>query len=242
MPQVRRPDLTEEPFEALLRHEAEDSGGQVRLAVAASLALHQDELNVVLDDGVGLIGLAQEAAGSPIDLVRGVRDLVPDDRRQVVESQTPATFLDRRVQRDDGVTPVVLAPGETYISHDADEAPTGHESFVAHAPDLIESIKKLVVVLDPPQLAVGAAVLLERPVGRRGDHEVHGPCGEGRKAGISQQQPMTGRNLKYGQLDRGHRGRLLREPRQVTRRVAQVSELLGDEGVEQGVRGHPGRV
>ncbi len=66
-----RPDLLE-PVMVLLFGEARGialvfSG----LPVASGLAQHQNELNVILDDCVGFVGLAQKAR-SVLDLVPGV--------------------------------------------------------------------------------------------------------------------------------------------------------------------------
>ena len=80
-----------------------------RAAVSARLALHQNELDVVLDDGVRLVGLAEKAAAAG-NLVVRVGDFVPDDRREVVESDRLAMVLDRRMQRDDRVPAVVVSP------------------------------------------------------------------------------------------------------------------------------------
>ena len=72
-----------------------------RLPVPARLALKQDVLDVVLDHTVGFIRLAEESTAS--HLVLSVGDLVPDDRREVVEADRPATLLDAGVQREDKV-------------------------------------------------------------------------------------------------------------------------------------------
>ena len=55
------------------------------------------ELHIVLDDGIGLVRLAEKPAGSVLDFMNGVRNLVPDDRRQVVEPHGTAALLDRSV-------------------------------------------------------------------------------------------------------------------------------------------------
>jgi hypothetical protein len=59
------------------------------LAVPPRLALHQDELDVVLDDGVRLVRFAKEL-DSVLHLIVGIRDLVPDDGIEVVEANPAA--------------------------------------------------------------------------------------------------------------------------------------------------------
>jgi len=98
-----------EPFLVILRRDnTENPGGNRRAPVPAVLPLHEDELDVILDDRVRLIGLAEEGA-AVLHLIDGVCDLVPDDRSEVVEPDLPAVFLDRRVQRHDRVSALVLA-------------------------------------------------------------------------------------------------------------------------------------
>src|SRR3990172_5393166 len=62
--------------------------------IPAGLSLHQDELYVVLDDRVGLIGLAKES-GTILDLKRCVGDLVPDHGRKIVEPNVTPVLHDR---------------------------------------------------------------------------------------------------------------------------------------------------
>ena len=54
------PDLLEPLLVVLCRKHAKDASSDGRIAVPSSLALHQNELDVVLDDCVGFVGLAQE--------------------------------------------------------------------------------------------------------------------------------------------------------------------------------------
>ena len=181
------PDLSEHGLEARFGQQAERARGTARPPVAAGLPLHQDEFDVVLDHGVGFVRLAQKAAGAALHLVRRVRDLVPDDRRQVVEPDRSAALLDGSMQRNHGVSATVLASGQAHVTDDADESPAGHQGPVAQAPDLIELIEKLVVVGDPAELAGRAVVLLESPVRRRGQHEVNRLGRQGSVAGVPQQ-------------------------------------------------------
>ena len=102
------PDLPEPGLIVVGADDAEQPLAGGRAAVPARLALHEDELDVVLDDGVRLVGLAEKPAAAGNFVVR-VGDLVPDDRREVVEADRLAMVLDRRMQRDDRVPAVVAS-------------------------------------------------------------------------------------------------------------------------------------
>src|SRR6266702_5968554 len=80
---------------------AEHSSGERWRAIAARFALHQDEFNVVLDDRVRLVRLPEKTASVARRLINRVGDLVPDDRREIGETQMTAMLLDRRVKRND---------------------------------------------------------------------------------------------------------------------------------------------
>src|SRR6266852_4386160 len=87
---------------------AEHASGQRWRAIAARLALHQNEFDVVLDDRVGFVRLAEKTAAIPIRLVHCICDLVPDDRREIGETQTTAVLLDRSMQRNNRMHAPVL--------------------------------------------------------------------------------------------------------------------------------------
>ena len=115
-------------------------GEQARLnagaAVAARLALEEDVLDVVLDDPVRLIGLSEESP-AVLDFERRVSDLVPDDRRKVVEPDAAGVFLDGGVKREDDVTPESAARDED-IAGDDDEASARDENAHTVRPHPIE--------------------------------------------------------------------------------------------------------
>ncbi len=87
---------------------AEQSFRGRRAAIAAWLPLHEDKLDVVFDYRVGLIGFSEKTAGARNLIIR-VRDLMPDDRRKVVETNGLAMFLDCRMERNNGVTAIVFS-------------------------------------------------------------------------------------------------------------------------------------
>lgn len=88
------PDLLKPLLIAIRRDDTQYSSRNRWAAVAATLALHQDEFNIVLNDGVGFVGFTQETASVPFCLILGVSDLMPDDRRKVRETDGAAVLLD----------------------------------------------------------------------------------------------------------------------------------------------------
>lgn len=106
------------------RDDAQHPGRLRRRAVTAGLLLHQDVLDVVLDDGIWLIWLPEESSPS-LDFVLRVGDLVPDYRGEVHETDPSATLLDACVQRDHCVATIVALPGEAHIADNAHEAAAG---------------------------------------------------------------------------------------------------------------------
>ena len=165
------PDLLKPQLMLLAGYDAQHAGGGGGSAVATGLSLHQDELDVILDHRVWLVWLAQKA-GAVFHLMDGVRNLLPDDRRQVIEAELAAMLLDRRVQWNHCVPALVLSPGKTDIADHADQAAARDQYSEAVAPDLVQLREELFVVLDMAHLSVRVAILLQRPVGWRRNHQV----------------------------------------------------------------------
>ncbi len=157
------PDLAEEAGEVLLGDAAflPLLGGG--LAVAPGLPLHEDVLNLGLDDGPGLVGLAQEEAGA-VRLEGGVGLFVPDDGVQVVKAQLPAPHLDVGVKGKDQVPPEAL-PGHGHVPHHDDEPPPGHQKPKDLPPDPVQLVQKGLVVLNVAHLAGHVLIALQGPVG-----------------------------------------------------------------------------
>jgi hypothetical protein len=63
----------------------------------------------------------------------------------------------------------VFSPREADVTHDADQPPAGHQGVEALLPDLIQLDQELLIVVDPTELALALAVLLESPVRRAGE-------------------------------------------------------------------------
>ena len=67
---------------------------------------------------------------------------------------------------------VVVPPGETHIADHADEAAAGNKRAETVLPHAIQLLQKLLVILDEAKLVFAATILLERPIGRRGNDQV----------------------------------------------------------------------
>src|SRR6516165_7169748 len=122
-----RPNLLEPRFVVLNGEQAEHLRREVGRAITARLSLHQDELDVVLDDRVRLVRLPEERGSVALGLQPRVGDLVPDDGCQVVITHETAVFLDRGMERDDSVPATVLPPREADIAHHTDQPAARYE-------------------------------------------------------------------------------------------------------------------
>lgn len=132
-----RPDLLKPYLVTVSGDHAENARRNAWATVSAGLALHKDELNVVFYDRVRLIWLSKEATAIALRLIYRVRDLVPNDGSEVAEPDPPAMFLNRGMERNDGVLAAVLAPGQAHIPNHTDQAPTGNERVITALPDVV---------------------------------------------------------------------------------------------------------
>src|SRR5271157_2647682 len=96
-----------------------------RLPIAPRLSEHQDEFDIILENGVGLVRFA-EKAGPVFDLVVGVRNLVPKDRTQIVEADLARSYDYIGMQGHDHVTSV-LAAREANVAHHTDYPPAWNQ-------------------------------------------------------------------------------------------------------------------
>src|SRR6266542_427453 len=147
------------------------TAAQARLALPARLALEQDVLDVVLHDGIRLVGFAQKA-GAVFNLKLRVGDLVPDDRCQVVESQAAAALLNTGVQWEHHMPPELPSRGSTRRQR---LRPNAHP---ARARGALRARRHLarpgtVIVGHGAKLALASWVLLQYPIGRRREDQVN---------------------------------------------------------------------
>jgi len=92
-PRDPRPDLLKPHLVAVGGDYAKHTRSDARTAVSPGLPLHEDELDVVLHDGVRLIRLPKETTTIALRLIYGVRNLVPDNGSEVAEPDPPAMLL-----------------------------------------------------------------------------------------------------------------------------------------------------
>ena len=74
---------------------------------------------------------------SVFDLVGGVRNLVPDDRVQIVESDPTTNHADVGVEGEDQVT-TEIAPSNAYVADDTDQTPAWNQNAVDVSPHLFQ--------------------------------------------------------------------------------------------------------
>lgn len=228
-PGEARPDLLEPLLVVGLGDDAKDSGRQVGGAVTAGLSLHQDEFDVILDNGVGFVGLAQEGRPVSLGLELRVGDLVPNDRGQVVEADGPTMFLDRSMEGYYGMPAAVLAAGKADVPNDTDQPPAGHERIETAPPNPVQFLKELLVVGDEPELFVAPVVLLQRPVRRRGENQMNTRRSQRHLACVQATEVVRGRNAGKNALDRGGQRLVLGYPRDVLLGIFQVGQKRREE-------------
>src|ERR1017187_7240734 len=146
------PNLLKPSLVVCVGNNAQDSRGQIRGAIAARPPLHQDEFNVVLDDGIRLIWLAQKAGAVTGRFKLGVRDFVPDDGGKIIEADCSAVFLNGCVQGNDRVAASILATRKTHVTNDTDEASSGYECIETSLPYSVDLGKKPLVICHVTQL------------------------------------------------------------------------------------------
>jgi hypothetical protein len=117
-------------------------------SIAARLALHQDELDIVLDYRIGLVRLSEERGSIAFNFVRGIRNFVPNYWSQIVVSDASAVLLDRRMKWDHGVPTVIFATRKTDVPDNTDKASARDQGTEALGPDFIQLVEEKVVVSD----------------------------------------------------------------------------------------------
>src|SRR5690606_13568547 len=119
------PDLPKPLAVVRLRDDRERTHRVGRAPVATRLPLEEYVFSVVLDDSVRLVGLSEETAAVAGRLQLRIRDLIPDDRGEVVEPEKPAPLLYARVEREHRVTSE-LAARHAHVSYNDDESTAWH--------------------------------------------------------------------------------------------------------------------
>ncbi len=153
---------------------AQDPCGQRRAAIPPWFSFHQNEFDVVLDDAIRFIGRSQKASPIPASLIHRIRYLVPDDRRQIVESQPPAPLLNRCMQRHDEMFALVFASRKANVANHADQTTSWNQRMKASRPDFIQLVKESVISIDMAQLPFAGIVVFQIPVGRGRNNKMDG--------------------------------------------------------------------
>ena len=91
-PRYTGPDLLEPLLMVFCGDQAKDARRNVGRAIPSGFALHEYKFNIVFDNRIRFIGLAQETRAI-LDFIGGIRNLMPDNRSQIVESQLAAVLL-----------------------------------------------------------------------------------------------------------------------------------------------------
>jgi hypothetical protein len=109
-------------------------------SVASGFALHQDKLNIVLDDGIRFVWLSKEF-GTVFNLIGSVGDFVPNDGVKVVEADTPAYDANVGMKGKNQVTPKISSRNAD-ITNDAHKAATRDKDTVDVPPDFLQLKEK----------------------------------------------------------------------------------------------------
>src|SRR5688500_17465355 len=99
-PRYSGPNLLEPLLVVRVTYDAQDSSGKRGTAITARFSLHKYELKIVFYDGIRLVGFAQKRRAVALRLEYSVRNLVPDDRRQVIVANVAAVLLNGCMERN----------------------------------------------------------------------------------------------------------------------------------------------
>src|SRR5207249_3351136 len=110
------------------------------LAIRPRLPLHQNELDVILNDGIGFVRLSQKR-GSIVNFKDSIRNLVPNDRCEIVKAKPAAMLLNGGVKRDNLVC-AVLSPREANITNDDYQASSSDQNTLAFQPDAVQFLEE----------------------------------------------------------------------------------------------------
>ena len=90
----------------------------------------------------------------------------------VVEADVLAMLLYGRMERYDGVTPVILPARKAHIAHVDDQSAPRHESPKAFIPHIIQRLDEPIVIRKMTQLLGVVVVALQSPIWRRSNDEM----------------------------------------------------------------------
>src|SRR6185437_9927955 len=102
-----RPDLLKPLLIILSGNYAQHPSRNIGSSVTAGFALHEDEFDVILNNGIRLVGFSKKA-GAIFDLMHSIRNFVPDNRRQIIEAKLAAMLLNCGMERDNGMPSIIF--------------------------------------------------------------------------------------------------------------------------------------
>jgi hypothetical protein len=117
------------------------------------------------------------------------------------------------------------------IAHRANQPPAGNERPVALLPNIVELLQERIVVGDMPKLSCAAALLIERPIGRRRQHQTNRLRRQLHPPRITDGYPVRRRNTTHGQCNVLDEPRVHCTCRQRRLSVFERREAVGQIGV-----------
>lgn len=114
--------------------------------VSSRFALHQDELNIVFNNGIWFVGFSKKL-GSVFYLIGSVGNLVPDNRVQIVEADTSAYNADIGMKWKNQVSSKISSR-DAYIADNAHKAAAGDKDTVDVPPDFLQLKEKRFIILN----------------------------------------------------------------------------------------------
>ncbi|MGB6941264.1 MAG: hypothetical protein WBE37_02555 [Bryobacteraceae bacterium] len=176
MPSPRRrtsqigPDGTLPSLHFLARKHRERFLNHRRGTIFAALAQKQNVFDIVLDDSAGLVRLAIESSTIALRFSHAVGDFVPQNGHEAIQAQLAHPNLDVCVKRDQVVAPALLAR-DANVAYDATDPSTAYKNTGTFAPNPIQFVKEVLIILEVTHLAfVAWYVFLESPIRRRCHH------------------------------------------------------------------------
>src|SRR6185295_2735823 len=108
-----------------------------RLPIFAALAEEQNLLDVVLDHTVWLIRFAVVATAVSNCFHGAVRNFVPYNRGEIIETEVARSHLDVRVERRNPMAAFVLSSWYADVADHAANTPARHKHPRAFPPDIV---------------------------------------------------------------------------------------------------------
>lgn len=122
-----------------------------RFSIAAGFPLHEDKFHVVFYNGIRFVRFTEELR-SVGNLIRGVGDLVPDNRIEIIKADATTNDRDVGVEGKNEMTAKVPAC-DTYIAHYANQTSSRSKDAEYMTPYLFQFGKEHLIVLDVTELA-----------------------------------------------------------------------------------------